>query len=280
MGEKSSPKSSVTNDVVLSAEPQNLSVEHLIDQLQQRTADLEAANRELRRISHYSSLFLARMSHELRTPLTAILGFSEILLDQEQLTDTQRRFCQKIQDSGIQLQNSLDRLVDLSRLEAGQTEVFLQEFSLRETLRESCRAVARLAKRQQVRVEYDLAPEVSAVVSDQGKLRQALNNFLAWAVSRNGVGQEIEMYAEQPAPGYLRIRIDDDGEPLADPNTVFEPHELSGTQDVDGLGLIIGRRLIDLMKGSVRVENREGGGLRMQIELPTGSTKGCADEHG
>src|SRR6476620_11522043 len=95
-------------------------VEHLIDQLRERSAQLEAANNELRRVSHYRSLFLARMSHELRTPLTSILGFSEILLEKEQLSDTQRRFCQKIQDSGLQLQASLNQLVDLSRLEAGQ----------------------------------------------------------------------------------------------------------------------------------------------------------------
>ena len=84
----------------------NERVEHLISELKLRSAELEGANRELRRISHYRSLFLARMSHELRTPLTSILGFSEILLDQEQLTETQRRFCKKIQDSGVQLQMS------------------------------------------------------------------------------------------------------------------------------------------------------------------------------
>src|SRR5262245_44513381 len=117
-------------------------VEALVDELRDRTSELELANRELRRVSHYRSLFLARMSHELRTPLTSILGFSEILLEQEQLTEAQRRFCQKIQDSGFQLQARLNQLVDLSRIEAGQTELFLQEFSLRETLRDSCAAVA------------------------------------------------------------------------------------------------------------------------------------------
>src|ERR1700694_2264234 len=120
-------------------------VEDLIEELKRRSAELEEANRELRRVSHYRSLFLARMSHELRTPLTSILGFSEILLEQEQLSESQRRFCQKIQDSGMQLQTSLNQLVDLSRLEEGQTELFLQEFSLRETLRESCATVARFA---------------------------------------------------------------------------------------------------------------------------------------
>src|SRR5690348_9964778 len=113
-------------------------VEDLIRELKQRTAELERANCELRRVSHYRSLFLARMSHELRTPLTSILGFTEILLEQEELTESQHRYCQKIQDSGHQLQASLDQLVDLSRVEAGQTELFLQEFSLRETLRDSC----------------------------------------------------------------------------------------------------------------------------------------------
>ena len=87
-------------------------VQDLVEQLKLRSTELEAANRELRRVSHYRSLFLARMSHELRTPLTSILGFSEILLDQEELTETQRRFCKKIQSSGLQLQTSLNQLVD------------------------------------------------------------------------------------------------------------------------------------------------------------------------
>src|SRR4026208_1152209 len=120
-------------------------VELLIAELRKRTAELEEANRELRRVSHYRSLFLARMSHELRTPLTSILGFTEILLDQEMLTETQQRFCKKIQDSGLQLQTSLNQLVDLSRVEGGQTEVFLQEFSLADTVSESCRALDRFA---------------------------------------------------------------------------------------------------------------------------------------
>src|SRR6188474_806327 len=122
----------MSNGVAAATEPTSR-VERLIGELRKRTAELEGANRELRRVSHYRSLFLARMSHELRTPLTSILGFTEILLDQEMLTETQQRFCKKIQDSGLQLQTSLNQLVDLSRVEGGQTEVFLQEFSLADT---------------------------------------------------------------------------------------------------------------------------------------------------
>ncbi|MBA3515578.1 MAG: HAMP domain-containing histidine kinase [Pyrinomonadaceae bacterium] len=263
-------------------------VEHLIEQLKLRSAELEDANRELRRISHYRSLFLARMSHELRTPLTSILGFSEILLEQEELTATQSRFCKKIQDSGFQLQTSLNQLVDLSRLEGEQPEVFLQEFSLREVLRESCAAVARAAHINQVRLEYDLAPEVTTVVSDRGKLRQILYNFLGWAVSRSSSGQQVSVYADlidaplspqrgcpSGDPGLIRIRIDDSGEHLADLLRVFDPEGLSGGREatVNELGIIISHRLIDLISGNVTLQNREAGGLRALIHLPARSMK-------
>jgi len=202
------------NTVIGNDVEKNKSVDDLITELRQRTAELEDANRELRRLSHYRSLFLARMSHELRTPLTSILGFSEILLDQEELTDTQRRFCQKVQDSGFQLQASLNQLVDLSRLEAGQTEVFLQEFSLRETLRESCAAAARMAQKREVKIEYELAPEITTVVSDQGKFRQIVFNFIAWAVGRSPIGDAVKITATLNQPAQLQLEMTDNGEPV------------------------------------------------------------------
>ncbi|MCA1619226.1 MAG: hypothetical protein LC795_07930 [Acidobacteria bacterium] len=166
-------------------------IESLVEELRSRTAELESANLELQRVGRYRSLFLARMSHELRTPLTSILGFAEILLDQERLSETQRRFCGKIQSSGFQLQASLNQLVDLSRLEAGHTELFLHEFSLRETLRESCAAVSRLAHKQGVSLDCTTAPELGGIVSDEGKLRQVLYNFLAFAIGRSPAGQRL-----------------------------------------------------------------------------------------
>lgn len=250
----------------------NQRVEHLIEQLKLRSAELESANRELRRVSHYRSLFLARMSHELRTPLTSILGFSEILLDQELLSETQRRFCKKIQDSGIQLQTSLNQLVDLSRVEAGQTEVFLQEFPLRETLSESCRALARVAHVRQVILDYDLAPHVTTIVSDHGKLRQILYNFLAWSLSRSPAEERVYLHADVLEQASLRIRIDDTGPPIADLKRVFDPEEGSSAReaDINELGIIIGHRLLELMNGSVTLQNRNEGGLRILIQLPAG----------
>ncbi|PYS70356.1 MAG: hypothetical protein DMF69_13725 [Acidobacteria bacterium] len=248
----------------------------LIAELRKRTAELEEANRELRRVSHYRSLFLARMSHELRTPLTSILGFSEILLDHEPLTETQRRYCQKVQDSGFQLQASLNQLVDLSRIEAGETEVFLQEFSLRETLRESCAAVARMAQKQQVRVEYDMATEIATVVSDQGKLRQVIFNFIAWAVSRSPAGEVVRINVTLDDHGVLSIKVSDQGLALLEPAHVFDPEDNTPAREpnINELGIIIGRKLLELMGGTVVLENREAQGLEATIQIRARPLKG------
>jgi signal transduction histidine kinase len=250
--------------------------ELLIGELTKRTAELEEANRELRRVSHYRSLFLARMSHELRTPLTSILGFTEILLDQEELTDTQRRFCQKVQDSGLQLQASLNQLVDLSRIEAGQTVVFFQEFSIRETLRESCAAAARMAQKQQVKIEYELAPDVSTIVTDQGKLRQTLFNFIAWAVSRSPAGESVRINIEGDTNGMLLFKVIDNGDTRADLASVFDPEHGSPSHEpnINELGIIIGRKLLVLLNGSVTMENLVPRGLQATIQIPARPLKG------
>jgi len=268
-------KMTVSNGVAAATEP-NSREELLIAELRKRTAELEEANRELRRVSHYRSLFLARMSHELRTPLTSILGFTEILLDQEELTDTQRRFCQKVQDSGLQLQASLNQLVDLSRIEAGHTEVFLQEFSIRETLRESCAAAARMAQKQQVKIEYELAPEITTIVTDQGKLRQTLFNFIAWAVSRSPAGDAVMVNIESEGNGMLLFKVIDNGETRADLASVFDPEHGSPNHEpnINELGIIIGRKLLELINGSVTLENLVPRGLQATIQIPARPLKG------
>src|SRR5438046_3758822 len=119
-----------------------------IADLRNQNATLETQNHKRKQAAEYRSAFLARLAHELRTPLTSILGFSEILLTQEELTEAQRSFCERIQNSAQQLQLSLNQLSDLSRLEAGQSELQTEEFSLEDLLLEACAALARQAKKQ------------------------------------------------------------------------------------------------------------------------------------
>jgi signal transduction histidine kinase len=256
---------------------QHQRIEHLVEELRQYSHALEEANRELRRVAHYRSLFLARMSHELRTPLTSMLGFTEIMLDHEPLTDTQRRYCQKIQSSGLQLQMRLTQLVDLSRLEAGQSELFLHEFSLREALKESCSAVERLAQKQGVTIDCDGEANLHSIVSDEGKLRQVLYNFFAYAISRSPEGESIRVYVESHAPSQFQIIIEDKGEAIQDMASIFEPLDIDAPSDratnMNELGLAISRRLIDALGGTVKLERLKAHGLRVVIELPIRPTE-------
>ena len=92
------------------------------ESLEQINARLTRQNLKLRTMAEQRSAALAHLAHELRTPLTSIMGFSEIMLSQEELTDAQRNFCERIQNSAHQLQNSLNQLAELSRLEFSPDE--------------------------------------------------------------------------------------------------------------------------------------------------------------
>ncbi|MDT4952135.1 MAG: two-component system, NarL family, sensor histidine kinase BarA [Acidobacteriota bacterium] len=256
---------------------QHQRIEQLVEQLQQRSHALEEANRELRHVAHYRSLFLGRMSHELRTPLTSILGFAEILLDYEELSENQRRFCEKIQSSGLQLQTSLNQLVDLSRIEAGQSELLLHEFSLRDVLNESCKAVDSLAHKQSVKIDCVPEDNLTTIVSDEGKLRQVLYNFFANAISRSPEDETVSVRAESLPPSRLQIIIKDQGKLPTDISHIFEPVEISGPSEsaatMNELGLVISRRLIELLGGSVMAEGLQPRGLKVVIELPVRPTE-------
>lgn len=252
-------------------------IESLVEELRSRTAELESANLELQRVGRYRSLFLERMSHELRTPLTSILGFAEIMLDQEDLTETQRRFCGKIQSSGFQLQSSLNQLVDLSRLEAGKTELFLHEFSLRETLRESCAAVSRLAQKQDLKLECVTDASVVSIVSDEGKLRQVLYNFLAFAIGRSPAGGSVRVHASSKEGACVRVEITDEGRPLEDPARLFEPVDIDAPNErgtnMNELGLVIAHRLLGVLGGGVALHDLEPAGLSIHLNLPARPTE-------
>jgi signal transduction histidine kinase len=252
-------------------------IEQLVEELRERGGALEEANLELQRVARYRSLFLARMSHELRTPLTAILGFSEILLEHENLTPKQQSFCEKIQSSGLKLKSSLKQLVDLSRLEAGQAELFLHEFYVREMLRETCGAVARLAEKKDVTLDCTTAPDCGTVVSDEGKLRQVLYNFFAHAIGRSPEGATVHVYAFKRTPSELCIEISDEGEPLADAAHIFDAVEMDAPNEngtnLNELGLVIAQRLVAVLDGRTTLDTAAPRGLTVRLELPAYPTK-------
>ena len=131
--------------------------------------------------------------------------------------------------------------------------------------------MARFAQKHQVQIEYDLGPNLTTIVSDQGRFRQILYNFLAWGVSRSVSGQGVTMRGKLVEPARLQICFQDQGQHINDLARFFDPSDKcnSGAMpNLEELGVIISRKLLDLLGGSVRVENEEPAGLLTTIELP------------
>ena len=162
---------------------------------------LQSQIRELQQTTRYRSLFLARLAHELRTPLTSIMGFSEILLSQEKITDAQRGFCERIQSSAQQLQSSLNQLSDLARLEAGETKLAQQEIALGETLRDVLPALARSADKKRVRLRSEAADDLPIIISDRARVRLVIYNLLAHAIFRSPEGAIVKAEAKAVPDG-------------------------------------------------------------------------------
>lgn len=236
------------------------------DDLQKQNAMLEQEIRKLQRMAEYRSAFLARLAHELRTPLTSIMGFSEILLSQEELSEPQRGFCERIQNSAHQLQGSLTQLSDLSRLEAGRSEVQREKFALDEVLRESCAGLARQAEKQNAELRWQSASELPMIVSDRVKLKQVLYNFLAYAITRSP-GALVRVTAEKDEQGFL-LKIEDEGEEPADATAFVEPDSSNRRAGNSELGLAIARHNIDLLGATLSFQNRQPRGLQVTIHLP------------
>lgn len=231
-------------------------------------ADVESLQnqiRELQRTTKYRSLFLARLAHELRTPLTSILGFSEILLSQEKLTDAQHGFCERIQSSARQLQSSLNQLSDLARLEAGETKLSEERIALGETLRDVLPALARSAEKKRVGLKSSAADDLPVVISDKSRVRLVIYNLLAHAIFRSPEGSVVMAEARPVADG-VAISITDVGDPIADPARIgiLEADDNSNTGE---LGLSIARQNVEVLGGTLAAVNGDGD-VQLTFKLP------------
>lgn len=231
-------------------------------------ADVETLQnqiRELQQATKYRSLFLARLAHELRTPLTSIMGFSEILLSQEKITDAQRGFCERIQSSAQQLQSSLNQLSDLARLEAGETKLAQEEIAPGETLRDVLPALARSADKKRIQLRSAVADDLPIVVSDRARVRLVIYNLLAHAILRSPE-RGIVMAEAKALPEGVAISITDTGDPIPDPSRIgiLDADDNSNTGE---LGLSIARQNVEILGGSITASNGDGE-VQLTFSLP------------
>jgi signal transduction histidine kinase len=247
-------------------------VNRMNDELRRLYAELEAA-------SQHKSDFLANMSHELRTPLNAIIGFSQVLRDEMvgPVNEKQAEYLDDISSSGSHLLSLINDVLDLSKVEAGQVELEMHPFSLREALERGVVMVRERATEDGVRVAFVADPEVDVVDGDERRIKQVIFNLLSNAVKFTPAGGEVDVSTTR-VNGEVRVSVADTGPGIApeDRERIFEEFQQSetgvGLREGTGLGLALSRRFVELHGGRIWLESELGHGSTFTFALPTRST--------
>ncbi|HMA37457.1 MAG TPA: response regulator [Chloroflexia bacterium] len=225
------------------------------------------------------STFLANMSHELRTPLNAIIGFSELL--QEEAADLgQTGFIdhlERIRTSGGQLLGLVNDILDLSKIEAGKMELYLEVFTIRELIDQVVSTIHPLIEKNANTLEVQTPADLGAMYADQTKVRQVLLNLLSNAAKFTHHGLvTLQISRETDTSGrWIQFRVTDTGIGMradqvqqlfrefwqADPSTT---RRYGGT----GLGLALSRHFCQLMEGDIQVESQPDVGSTFTVRLP------------
>ncbi len=250
-----------------------------ITRQKQIDADMSEARNAAEQANRAKSTFLANMSHELRTPLNAILGYSEMLMEEaEELEeDNFSEDLEKINSAGTHLLSLINDVLDLSKIEAGRTELFVEDFSIGELVRDAAATTKPLIEKNgnELIVEVD-DPKLNAH-QDLTKVRQALLNLLSNAAKFTDKGTvTLTARAEPDGPTHwlmLSVRDTGIGVPEEKHERLFEEFsqaDASTTRQYGGtgLGLAISRRFCRLMGGDITVTSAVGEGSTFTIRIP------------
>jgi signal transduction histidine kinase/CheY-like chemotaxis protein len=273
--------------------------DHLQDLVNERTRELADANNELVRAkesaedaSRAKSQFLANMSHELRTPLNAVIGYSEMLEETavDDARDDDAEDLRKIRAAGKHLLGLINDILDLSKIEAGKMQLYIEDFDVSQTINEVVSMCKPLLEKNDNKLDLRLAPNVGIMHSDAVKVRQSLFNLLSNAskfTEKGTITLSVDVRAHDPAtlaPGAVGVgergdelvfSVKDSGigmtpEQLARLFRPFTQADASTTRKYGGtgLGLAITRHFCEMLGGGIQVASEVGQGSTFTFYLP------------
>jgi len=274
----------------------------LEQKVEERTRALQEALHQAETASQAKSEFLANMSHELRTPLNSILGFTELLQQQIHgpLTAKQARYVDNIHKSGKHLLTLINDLLDLSKVEAGRLELYLEPFDLQELLEAILADIQPQASAKGLHLQLHVDAPLPPLTADPVRVKQILYNLLSNAIKftpkggrvrvtahrvsgesrgagEEGAEEQRNFHPSPPAPQqFVEISVQDTGigikredlSRLFQPFTQLEP-VLTKRYQGTGLGLTLTKRLVELHGGEIQAESEgEGKGSTFIVRLP------------
>jgi PAS domain S-box-containing protein len=249
-----------------------------ITQWKRAEEDLLSAKHEAERASSAKSDFLAKISHEIRTPLNAIIGFSEVMVDERFGPIGNERYRQYLKDihaSGGHLVSLLNDLLDLSKIEAGKLDLSFASVDLT-ALSQQCVALMQpQANRERILIRTSLLPELPAIVGDERSIRQIVLNLLSNAIKFTGAGGQVIVSTMLTERGEAVLRVRDTGIGLSETEieTALEPFRQIATSTRSGsggtgLGLPLTKALAEANRASFAIKSAVNAGTSVEITFP------------
>ena len=237
--------------------------------------ELEKKSVELQLASRHKSQFLANMSHELRTPLNAILGYTELIIDKVygDIPGRALTTLERIQANGKHLLGLINDVLDLSKIEAGQINLTLAPYSVKDVVYNVFSAVESLANNKNIVLKVDIASEFPQARGDERRLTQVLFNLVGNAIKFTDRG-EVAIKASS-SNGSVTIAVRDTGPGIseADQDKIFEEFQQADSSTTKekggtGLGLAIAKRIVEMHGGRLWVESQPGQGATFSFIFP------------
>ena len=246
-------------------------------ELQEKNAELEGARSTAERANQAKSDFLSSMSHELRSPLNAILGFAQ-LMESDALPPTpiQQENLSQILQAGWHLLKLIDQILDLAKVESGRIPLMQETVSMAEVLVECESMIEHLAKQKGIDITFPAFQEPCLVRADHTRVKQVVINLLSNAIKYNVLQGRVEVTCQEPTPGRIRVSIRDTGSGLhpEQMGQLFQAFnrlgQEAGGEEGTGIGLVVAKRLVELMGGVIGVESVVGAGSLFWFELLAG----------